>query len=377
MATFSTYLSNYGYSAGNGKTYRSQLDKITLAVQADTPFIDRISRAKMDTPTITWFEESIRTGDTTAVNYGETFSGLSDNHKSAPTITQHENFAQQIAKGVSVTDEQETAKKSSVKSMSEMEDQLYTKMIEAKTTLETHCLRNGAGSRGTGNTSTGAATAAPSMTGVFEQLNASVVWYNSSTGGTQTEGTPTNTTIAANDFFNTDSGAAKRDAVRVIDRLAISLYQNGGLMWDGGNNMFVKDASMILLTPNNKYDFDISLDSRENVRRDIGGDGDMLGQMYDTYKSSYGTFKVMPDRFLPGGGGTPGETIAATVAGASRALVFNPQNWALAINKDFYVKDIATLGLSEEKMVSGRFSLLHRNYNVSGSVEQINPLVAS
>ena len=371
MATFSTFLNNYGYASGNGKTYRSQLDKITLAVQSDTPFMDAVSRAKMDTPTITWFEEALTTGQTAAVEYGETFEGLADTHKSAPTVTQRENYAQQFAKGIEVTDEQETAKKSSVHSMSEMSDQLYTKMIEIKTDVEAVLLQNGAGSRGAGTASTGASTGAPTLTGAFEQIDSSVVWYNSSTAGTQTEGTPSASTIAANDFYNDDTGNTKRDAVRVLDRVALSIWNNGGLSWDGGNG-YVKDANMILLTPNNKYDFDISLDSRSNVRRDIGGDGEMLGQRYTMYKSSYGSFKVMPDRYLPGGTAT-----TATVANQAKALVFNPQNWALAVNKDFYVKDIATIGLTERKMISARFSLIHRNYTVSGSVEQINPLIGS
>ena len=43
MATFSSYLANYGYASGAGKTHRHLLDKITLAVQSETPFMDGIS----------------------------------------------------------------------------------------------------------------------------------------------------------------------------------------------------------------------------------------------------------------------------------------------------------------------------------------------
>lgn len=377
MATFSSFLGNYGYTNGVGKTHRHLLDKITLNVQAETPFMDSISRAKMNTPQIEWLEEQLSTGNNSdVVPYGVTFENLDDAHKSAPTITQRTGYAQQFAKGIEVTDEQESAMKAGVKSSSEMSEELYTKMIEIKTDVEASLLRNGTGVAGTvrGSTNTsGAITTASQLTGAFSQIAADTQLVNGSLVGTSTAPADA-AALNANDFWNTGLGAtgnAQRDAVRLIDRIALTLYQNGGLSWKGGNG-YVKDANMILLTPNNKFDFDRSLDSRDNVRRDIGGMGSMLGMMFDTYRSSYGEFKVMPDRFLPGGTHAVNGD-AGAVADQAMALIFNPQNWALAVNKDFYVKDIATIGLSERKMISARFGLIHRNQNVSGAVTGIRP----
>ena len=377
MATFSSFLGNYGYTSGTGKTHRHLLDKITLAVQSETPFMDGISRAKMNTPNIEWLEESLTTGNhTDVVKYGETLTGLSDNHKSAPTITQRSGYAQQFAKGITVTDEQMNAAKASVKSSNEMAEETYTKTIEMKTDVEASLLQNGAGSagatRGSGNT-TGAVTTAATLTGAFSQIASGNVLYNNATAGTGTA-TSTDSIIAAADFYNEEATTAKRDAVRLIDRIAVTLYQNGGLSYKGGNG-FVKDANMVLLTPNNKFDFDLSLDSRSNVRRDLGAMGTMLGMMFTTYTSSYGTFKVLPDRFLPGG--TASTSVTGTVANQAKALVFNPQNWALAVNQDFKSVDIARVGLAENKMLSARFGLIHRNQNVSGAIEDINPAISS
>lgn len=356
MALFSSYLANYGYDSGVGKTKRHLLDKVTLAVQAETPFMDMISRAKMNTPTIEWIEEELRTGDTTAVPYGVSFDDLSDNHKSAPSLTQRSGYAEQFAKGVNVTDEQETADKVGVKSSSEMNENLYTKMIEIKTTVEAALLQRGAGGRGSGTGSTGAVTSAAALTGYFNQLNADVLLHNTANG--------TASTAAANwrFFFNNASGS-EVDAMRLIDRLAVQLYNNGGMSWKGGNG-YVKDANCIIASPNVKYLIDRSLDERSNVRRDIGGTGMMLGIMFTNYKTSYGDFKIMPDLYLPGGQ-SPSATTETKVA------MFNPQNWALAVNKDFYVKDIATIGLNERKMISARFGLIHRHRAISGGIDNI------
>ena len=377
MATFSSFLGNYGYTSGTGKTHRHLLDKITIAVQSETPFMDGISRAKMNTPNIEWLEESLTTGNhADIVKYGETFANLSDNHKSAPTITQRAGYAQQFAKGISVTDEQMNAAKASVKSSNEMAEETYTKTIELKTDVEASLLNNGAGAagatRGSGNT-TGAIGTAASLTGAFSQIASGNILYNTATAGA-TSATSTDSIVAAADFYNTEATTAKRDCTRLIDRLAVTLYQNGALSWKGGNGM-VKDANMILLTPNNKFDFDLALDSRTNVRRDLGADGTMLGMMFTTYRSSYGMFKVMPDRFLPGGTATT--TVTGTVANQAKALIFNPQNWALAVNQDFASKDLGVLGLSTEKMLSARFGLIHRSQDISAAIEDINPAISS
>ena len=373
---FSAFLGNYGYTNGVGKTHRHLLDKITLLVQAETPFMDMISRAKMNTPQIEWIEEELTTGNAgDHVEYGVTFTDLANAHKSIPTLTQRTGYAEQFAKGIEVFDEQEGADKASFKSKSEMSEQEYNKMVELKTDVEAKLLQNGAGVagtvRGSGNTD-GTITTASQLTGAFEQVAAGNKLYNNATDGTTTAPTA----IAGLGRFylpNQSVATDNRDAVRLIDRLSVTLYQQGALSWKGGNG-YMKDANMILLTPNNKYDMDRSLDARSNVRRDIGGDGHMLGMMFDTYKTSYGTFRVFPDRFLPGG--AHGTAAPTNVNQQSRALIFNPQNWALAVNQDFKAIDIARIGLSERKMISARFGLIHRHQEASASVEGIDPRIS-
>ena len=375
---YSAFLHNYGYSQGTGKTHRHLLDKITLVVQANTPFMDMISRAKVPTNQFEWIEETLNVGNSgDKVEYGETYANLPDAHKSIPALAQRNGYVEQFGKGIEVYDEQESTPKASLHSSSEMSEQEYNKMIEMKTDIEASLLQNPNVNGGTvrnATNNTGEITTPATLTGAFHQIAAANVLQNTARNGSTSAAT---TVAQLGQFWNVDSGtpANSRDCVRLIDRLAVILQREGALNWKGGNG-YVAEGSMLLLTPNNKYDMDRILDSRPNVRRDIGGTGTMLGMMFDTYTTSYGSFKVFVDNYLPGGE-HDGTTVPANASDQSRLLMFNPANWALAVNKDFYTKQIGTPGFSEIMMIGARFGLIHKHQRASAAVESIDPRISS
>ena len=350
MALFSSYLTNYG--DGSGKTKEFKLDKITLAVQAQTPTLDMCSRAKVTNQHFIWLEETLSTGQTNAQNEGVDFATLSDDHKSAPTIASRDGYAQLFAKGIEVTDQQEMSAKASVTGTnSEMKDQLYAKSIEIKTDIEAAMMGQASGNAGSGTSSNGSVTGARVLTSYFSQLASDVQISNRQSGDTADQ--PFN---LGNAVPGPASSTQRGGTIYKVDQLTVELFNNGGLNWDGGNGL-VKDANLITMSPQHKHYWDLALDRRPNVRRDVGADGMMYGIRYTMYKSSYGDFKVMPNTYQQN----------------TEIAVFNPQNWAVAVYKDVYTKDIASVGLSERKMMAASLGLIHRHQSISGAITQIAP----
>lgn len=350
MALFSSYLTAYG--DGTGKTKEFKLDKITLAVQAQTPMLDSASRAKVTNQHFIWEEESLSTGNPNAHAEGVQFTDLGTTHTSAPTISPREGYAQLFAKGVEVTDQQEKSNKASVTGTnSEMKDQLYAKSIEIKTDIEAALMGEGTASAGAGTGSTGAVSGNRALAGYFSQISTATTKSNQDSGGSgdrawDITGVP-----------GTDADVG--DTIYRFDQTNIALFDEGGLNWDGGNGL-VKDANMSTMSPLHKHYWDLGLDSRSNNRRDVGATGMSYGVRYTTYVSSYGDFKVMPNKFQ----------LNTTIA------IYNPQNWAVAVYSDVATKDVASLGLSERKIMSASLGFIHRNQRVSGAVTDIDATAA-
>ena len=352
MANFSEYVAGYG--TRTGKRHEQLVDKLALAVNSETPFIDSIGRGDAGASTeFRWVEEALDVGrggnaQVSGVNLADLAAGFRGN----PALTSRTGYCQRLARGYIVNDDYRTESKAKFKSGDELTEQEFNKMIEIKTDLEKDCLSTQAGGAGGGSTvfddPDGTGASAATLTGAYAQIataaaNGQVapIRYNTS------DGTTSGTDQAIGDGTRTD-----------IDDIAGNLFDNGGMSWKMGNaNPEMKDANMILMNTGNKIVFDRILDGLDNNRRDLGALGTKVGVRFTNYMSTFGDFEVYPDKYNT----------------SSDILIFNPMNWALQVHTNWYIKEIAPTGLAEKRMVAGVFGLMHRNQFVSGRIAEIDP----
>ena len=334
MANFTSYVNGYG--TRTGKRHEQLVDKVALLVQGEVPFQDSIGRGDSSASSeFRWVEEALTLAQANAQVDGADLADLAAGLVGNPAITSRTGYSQILGRGYIVADTYRNEDKASFKSQDELTEQEYNQMVAIKTDLENQLLSDNAAVAGGGSTvfddPNGTGATARELTGAYAQVAAadangqqSTTKYNSSTP-------------------NATGGTARsigEGSRRVIDIIAGVLYENGGLSYNQGN-AYVQDANMIIMNPQNKIVFDRVLDARPNTRRELGNDGMRLGVRFTTYKSTFGDFEVYPDKYNPG----------------DEVLVYNPQNWALQVHTNWYVKEIAPTGLAEKRMIAGEFGI--------------------
>ena len=339
MADFNSYVAGYG--TRTGKRQEQLVDKLALAVQSETPFQDSIGRGDASASSeFRWVEEQLDIGrGGNAQVDGIEYTNLNANFRDTPTLTSRTGSTQLHSRGYIVDDTYRNEDKASVKSQDELSEQEYNKMIEIKTDLEVDLL-----STNTGNV--GSSSTARQLTGAFAQVASADLETQSGSTTKYNNATP-----------DTSAGTAVPvgPGTRIlVDTVAGALYENGGLSYNMGN-AHVKDANMIIMNPANKIRFDRSLDDISNTRRELGAQGTKLGVRFTNYMSTFGNFEVMPDKYCD----------------ENEILIYNPQNWALQVHTNWYVKELGANGLHERRMVAGEFGLMHRNQFTSGRIAGI------
>ena len=345
---FTSYVNGYG--TRTGKRHEQLVDKIALAVQSETPFQDSIGRGDSSASSeFRWVEEALTLAQTNAQVDGADLADLAAGLRGNPALTSRTGYSQILSRGYIVADSYRNEDKASYRSKDELTEQEYNQMIAIKTDLENHLLSDQAAAAGAGSTvfddPDGSGAVARQLTGAYAQV------AGADANGQQSSTKYNTSTPNATGGTGRTIGEGSR---RVIDTIAGVLYENGGLSYNMGN-AHVSDANMIIMNPQNKIRFDRVLDAVNNTRRELGADGTRLGVRFTSYKSTFGDFEVFPDKYNP----------------SDEVLIYNPQNWALQVHTNWYVKEIAPTGLAEKRQIAGEFGLMHRNQFVSGRLAEI------
>ena len=331
MAVFTSYTSPFS----TGETKENLDSKLNLLAQMETPVYSSIGRGTTTTRAPQLIEDTIEAAALNGHVEGSAFAS----DASYVDGTARRSFNTQIfRKDIEVSaSEEATSAAVRYEGKRRMAEQVALKGMAMKRDIEYAIIAppgtSNGNKPGNGAGTAGSASAARGITDYWNQLPTAAA-----TGSTNYQPADANDNVAA--------GTAFEDAINTV---AEELYSTGGLSYNMGNS-FVKNANMLVLSPNKKRILDGRLDAHTNARRDIGN-AKMLNTSYKTYGSSFGDFAIVPDMHCDD----------------TRIAMFNPQNWKWVTLRDTQKVDIAKVGDADRAFLVHEGTLIHRNTQASGA----------
>ena len=335
MAQFTSYTSPFH----TGETKENLDSKLNLLAQMETPVYSSVGRGTTSSRAPQLIEDSIAPA---ALN-GHVEGSAFDSDALATDGNERRSFNTQIfRKDIEVSASEEATDAVRYDGKRRMAEQVALRGMELKRDIE-YAIIAPSGTGGANKPGNGAGTPGDASTarGITDYWNQIATADRTGEAGTATSFTPAD---AADDVT---SGTLFEDA---INEVAIRLYRSGGLSYNMGNS-FVKNANMMVMSPEKKRIFDGRLDAKTSTYRQIGN-GKTLNMSYKMYGSSFGDFAIVPDVHCD----------------TTQVAMFNPMNWKWVTLRDTQKVDIARVGDADRAFLVHEGTLMHRNTYASGRI---------
>lgn len=326
---------SYTSPVATGATKEDLDPKLNLLAQMETPIYSAIGRGTTTNTEPSLIERDLAAAATNANSENVQFiAGNTGNNLEMPDGGTRRTFRTQILKKFySVTGTEQATASVTYEGKKRLAELRAIYGLELKRDIEFGICNNGAANAGGADDpddNIGDGTPRQ-FAGYFQQI------------ATETR-SPMGTAAADNGY---NVGTVFEDLINDNMR---RLYESGGVTYKMGNS-FVKDANLLVVSPEVKVAFDQRLDAKSSTYRQTNS-GQMLGIEVTKYGSSFGPLMVCPDIHMASTG----------------AAVLNPMNWKWITLRPTHEQEFAKTGDGENRGLIHEGTLMHRHRAASGAL---------
>lgn len=314
-------LTNNAFTSYDAKGIREDLsDLISNISPTDTPFMNGIGKMGAENVKFEWQTDSLVAATT---NNAQIEGDDITTYDTTAATTRVANYAQISRKTVVISGTEEVLNKAGRKS--ELAYQLTKKTKELKRDMETILCANQASTAGTAG--------AARTTGTLRAW----ISTNSSLGASGVNGGY----VATTGLVSTATDGTQRALTETLLKVVVkTTFAAGG------------DPNMLMVGPFNKQV--VSGFTGNNTRMQDTSDRKLITSI-DVYRSDYGTFNVVPNRFQR----------------ERDAFLLQTDKWKVAYVRPLNVKELATTGDAQKRLIIAEYGLMSANEAASAVIADL------